>query len=86
MPSLFLFFEVWVVYNIILVSSAQHSESKFYRLYSIYSYYEVLAIFPVVQCIFIYFINSSLYLLIPYPDITFYKSLYFLYLQLAGVC
>ena len=37
-----------MVYNIILVSSGQHSEPKFYRLYSTYSYYKVLAIFPVL--------------------------------------
>ena len=45
-----------MVYNIILVSSAQHNEPKFYRLYSIYSYYKILAIFPVLY-------NVSLFIL-----------------------
>ena len=44
---------------------------NFQRLYSIYSYYKTLAIFPVPYNIplywqLIYFIHSSLYLLIPY--------------------
>ena len=43
---------------------------NFLRLYSIYSYYKILVIFPVLHHIslyLIYFIHSNLYLLIPFP-------------------
>ena len=46
---------------------------NFYRLWSIYSYYKILAIFPVlynISLLLIFFIYSSLCLLIPYPCLT----------------
>ena len=45
-------------------------DSKFYWLYSIYSYYKMLTVFPVLYGIYlylIYFIHSNLYLPIFYP-------------------
>ena len=38
--------EVWLIYNIILVSGAQLSDQYFCRLYSIISYYKIMAIIP----------------------------------------
>ena len=70
----------WLIYKIILVSGVQHSDLVFYRLYSIKSYYKIMAviIYPVlnnISLLLAYFIQSSLYLLIPYPNMRFPASL-----------
>ena len=44
----YFFKEVWLIYNITLVSALQHSDLKFHRLYYIQHYYKILAIFPVL--------------------------------------
>ena len=36
--------EVWLIYNIMLVSGIQHSGSDFCRLHSILGYYKILGI------------------------------------------
>ena len=54
------------------LSGVQHSDSQFLKLYSIYSHYKILVIFPILYNTplqLIYFMLSSLYFLIPYPYI-----------------
>ena len=70
----YLFFEVWLVYNVVLVSGMgiQQSDSFiyifFFRFFTITDYYKILSI---VLCALqwvlaaYYFIYSSVYLLIP---------------------
>lgn len=42
------------MYNIMLVSGIQYSDSIFYGLYSIWSYYKVVAMFPcAIEYIFV---------------------------------
>ena len=55
------------------------------RLYSTYSYYKLLAIFCVVQCIFVaYFIHKNLYLLLVYPISCFWLPLQSHFLLLSS--
>ena len=77
--SLFFFFLLrysWC--TVFYVSGVPHSDSQFQILYSVYSYYKILAIFPVLYnvCLqFIYFVHSNLYLLIPTHVLPFPLSL-----------
>ena len=60
------FFEVQLIYNIVLVSSVQQSDSVFLQTLLCY---KILALFPALYSIFlqlIYFIHGTLYFLIPY--------------------
>ena len=41
-----LFIEVLLIYNIVLVSGVQSSDSVFCRLYSIIGYYKIMCIIP----------------------------------------
>ena len=55
------------------------------RLYSTYSYYKLLAIFCVVQCMFVaYFIPKNLYLLLVYPISCFWLPLQSHFLLLSS--
>ena len=53
-------------YKIILVSDIHHSDSVFLQIRLHQSYYKIMAIFPCAVQYIIYFIHTSLYLLIPY--------------------
>ena len=54
-----------------------NSDSQFLKVYSIYSYYKIVAIFPVLYTIILvaYCIPNSLYLLLPNPILPFPSSL-----------
>ena len=65
----FLRIEVYLVYNVILVSGVQQSDSLFFGLYSILSFYKMRPNFSVLYNIslwLIYFIHRRLFLLILY--------------------
>ena len=69
--TIFIFTEVQLVYNV-KFQVYKTMIHNFQRLQSIYTYYKILAIVPVLYNILmqpIYFIHSSLYLLILYPNL-----------------
>ena len=45
--KIFIFIEVQLLYNI-YATDIQYSDSQFLKVYSSYSYYKVLAVFPVL--------------------------------------
>ena len=74
------FIEVQLIYNIILISGIQHSNSVFLQIILIKSYYKIIGIISLcctnTSLLLIYFIHSSLYQLIYTHILLLLPSLY----------